>query len=95
MVGIEGMKMPDDCISCPFIKAEGTRFFCDRIMKFIDKNDLESKHDDCPLVDIVTCKDCKYYRVEDDVEYCTNHTIKDNKYWVREDYYCASGKRRE
>jgi hypothetical protein len=58
MVGIEGMKMPDNCISCPFIKAEGTKFFCSRIMKYIDKNDIERKRDDCPLVDIVidTCK---------------------------------------
>ena len=51
MVAIKGMKMPGDCISCPFLKADGTKFFCSRIMKFIDKNDLDSKHNDCPLVE--------------------------------------------
>ena len=30
-------------------------------MKYIDKNDLDSKHNDCPLVDI-TCKDCKHWK---------------------------------
>ena len=46
-------------------------------------------------VPLITCKDCKYYRVEDDDEYCTNHTIKDNKFWVREDYFCTDGERKE
>lgn len=67
MVAIKGMKMPGNCIGCLFIKAEGTKFFCSRIMKYIDKNDLESKHNDCPLVDIITCKDCKHWKDSDGV----------------------------
>ena len=45
---------------------------------------------------IITCKDCKYYRPDDDTGYCTNHTISgDITFWCRDDYYCADAERRD
>ena len=94
MIAIKGMEeIPKCCDDCPL---------CNEYDHECGINGYDSKTDttkermkDCPLVEIVTCKDCKYYRVEDDDEYCTNHTIKDNKFWVREDYFCADAERRE
>lgn len=51
--------------------------------------------DDCPLVEIITCKDCKYYREDDDTGHCTNHTCEDITFWCHDDYYCADAERRE
>lgn len=87
MVAVKGMKIPESCIDCPFVKAEGTKFFCSRIMKYIDKDNLGNKHDDCPLVEIVTCKDCDN-RCTGGL--CTKHNIT-----VTKDFYCADGERRE
>ena len=103
MIAIKGMEMPESCIDCPFVKAEGTKFFCSRIMKYIDKDNLGNKHDDCPLVEIVTCKDCKHWdkcsvpRVldeddEDEKEYRYCHLEDFN---TAEDYFCAYGERKE
>ena len=87
MVAIKDMEMPESCIDCPFVKAEGTKFFCSRIMKYIDKDNLGNKHDDCPLVEIITCKDCDN-RCTGGL--CTKHNIT-----VTKDFYCADGERRE
>ena len=49
------------------------------------------KHPDCPLVEIITCKECKYARQsEDNDRYC----YLSGKYHDP-DYFCASGKRKE
>lgn len=92
MVAIKDMEMPESCIDCPFVKAEGTKFFCSRIMKYIDKDNLENKHDDCPLVEIVTCKDCKYCVMTEVGCYCDRHIHRLDTHL---DKYCADAERRE
>lgn len=92
MVAIKDMKMPESCIDCPFVKAEGTKFFCSRIMKYIDKDNLGNKHDDCPLVEIVTCKDCKYCVMTEVGCYCDRHI---HRFDTHIDKYCADAERRE
>ena len=91
MIAIKGMEMPESCIDCPFVKAEGTKFFCSRIMKYIDKDNLGNKHDDCPLVEIVTCKDCgNHVTGALDEEICLKgHEL------INESFYCKDGERRE
>lgn len=87
MIAINGMKMPKNCSDCDLCRGH--------ICKVTGTDIVANPKDNCPLVQIVTCKDCKYYRNQDDDEWCTNHTIKDNKFWVKEDYFCADGERRE
>lgn len=92
MLAIKCMKIPKSCGKCPF-KAT----FPSIGLKNGVCNDLHlpfKKHPYCPLTEIVTCKDCKYYRSKDGDEWCTTHSFKDNKFWVREDYYCADGERK-
>lgn len=95
MVAVKGMKMPKSCIDCPFVKAEGTKFFCSRIMKYIDKDNLGNKHDDCPLVEIVTCEDCKHYFIDEDG--CGYHCEKSDTERIPTcaDFYCIHAERRE
>ena len=49
--------------------------------------------DDCPLVEIVTCKDCKYWNKE--TEYC-KHWTEDAYYTVHTgaDFYCEDARRK-
>jgi hypothetical protein len=91
------MEMPSCCGKCTFkeYSYNDNFYHCTRAIGYDIIVDKEKYLDNCPLAEIVTCKDCKYYRVEDDDEYCTNHTIKDNKFWVGEDYFCADAERRE
>jgi hypothetical protein len=58
---------------------------------------------DCPLVEIVTCKDCKYReKIHQDwmsnkkaeVYFCTLQS-DEYCYEVEDNYFCADGERRE
>ena len=93
MIAIKDMEMPKCCIDCPFLKADTSRkFFCERMMKYIDKNELESRHKDCPLLEIITCKDCKYCRFEL-VEGIPYYWCDKDSCATSEDYYCGGGRR--
>lgn len=93
MIAID-VEMPNSCAKCQFQIEKDGCFRCRN--KVIGSNKRWNERlSDCPLKEIVTCKDCKYYRNKDNDEWCTNHSIKDNKFWVREDYFCADGERRE
>ena len=56
-----------------------------------------SRDDDCPLVEVVTCKDCKYWDKEDG--YCkpSSHIIGQVDYilYTSADFFCENGKRRK
>lgn len=98
MIAIKDMEMPSGCADCNMTtcKSEDVpwNYVCSINLKDIDFNETD-RAEHCPLVEIVTCKDCKYYRNKDDDEWCTTHSFKDNKFWVREDYYCADAERRK
>ena len=58
-VYIKNIKMPIECDYCPFSGYDERQsiLFCR-----IDNEDIEHDlRDDCPLIDIVTCGECKYY----------------------------------
>ena len=82
-VAIKNMEMPRGCQSC-------------RIGEFINcqysyiaeySSDYKSdRHEDCPLVEIVTCQDC-VYGVFGECKKFHHYTMKDD--------FCSFGKRRE
>lgn len=83
--------MPTKCSICPFNAYYENlgEYICEYVGKIIDKDERwEKKLDDCPLVEIVTCKDCKYYR--NGLEHCTQWVMSTN-----DDFYCANGKIKE
>ena len=96
MVAIKGMKTQTDCKGCPFMVTDGADenelnhpMMC--VALWATKHEI--KHcvegrilDACPLVEVVTCKDCKH-NYED--------TCDIDGLGVCDDYFCANGKRKE
>jgi hypothetical protein len=56
--------------------------------------DTAERDNDCPLVEIVTCKDCDYCRFEL-VEGIPYYWCDKDNCATSEDFYCADGERRE
>lgn len=105
MIAIKELEIQTDCKKCPFMATDGldelrSPMMCvalwatkHEIRHCVEKRIL----DDCPLVEIVTCKDCKYWDKEEG--YCkpSSGTIEWADYIVRTsaDSFCESGERRE
>lgn len=84
MIAIKDIEeMPSCCYECPYFDD-----YCALTGKW--ECDTEQIRDnDCPLVEIVTCKDCKhYYQDEDGRGY---HCERDSnvRFSVHRDFYCA------
>ena len=78
MIAIKDMEeIPKSCSDCDFCHGH----LCKRTGVDIVANPKDS----CTLVEIITCKDCKWNE---------NSTCIDG-FGVADDYFCAGGKRRE
>ena len=73
MVAISGMEeIPKNCFECPILCKEDGQ--CEVSKEYIYGNNIPS---DCPLVEIITCKDCKnrdkcrYAISNNDYAYCS------------------------
>ena len=91
MLVIKGNEMPKSCMGCPLFDGEyGT---CNVIGETkVDMTEERAKN--CPLVEIVICKDCKHlFHIEDvpKVLVCGKHNCQQ----VSKNFYCADGERRE
>lgn len=86
---IKGMEMPKNCWSCPFHDDVDD---CILLNQSCMKVWGETKRlDDCPLVEIVHCKDCAYMErgVKDSNEvWCCWHDSR-----MMEDDFCSRGRR--
>lgn len=77
MIAIKGMEeMPANCFDCCLTALE-----CP-VSMFRENR----RADGCPLIEIVTCKDCKYN---------SKMTCDIEGYVISDDYFCADGERRE
>lgn len=90
MIAIKGMEMPSCCLDCEFFSNYSDAKLCDFTLEEINESEY-GRAEHCPLVEIVTCKECKYARQsEDNDRYCylscKYHDI---------DYFCADGERRK
>ena len=86
MVAIKGMEMPKSCALCPMTyKDEVDYHICALIGANIDYLDKNEIHPDCPLKEIVTCKDCKCKCTESNGQKFSE---------TRPDFFCADGERR-
>ena len=67
MIAIKGMEMPSRCMNCGLLGKE--EMYC----SVYPRKDLDiitvatNRPDWCPLVEIVTCKDCKHWKDSDGV----------------------------
>ncbi len=83
MIAIPNMSKPKDCYECPIAKS-----YLDCLME--KKYVCPIGHtDDCPLIEIVRCGECKWLGVDDGMPFCY--------WWLREiepDVFCSYGERR-
>lgn len=88
MIAIKEMKMPNSCSECNMTTCKGKdepwNYACSINLKDIDFNETK-RPKDCPLVEVVNCKDCKH-NYED--------TCDIDGLEVCDDYFCANGKRK-
>lgn len=83
MIVIKGKNMPKCCMYCPLFDGEyGT---CN-IIGETKVDAIEERAKNCPLVEIVACKDCKYNN---------EGTCYIDGLGVRDDFFCSSGERKE
>ena len=86
MIAIKGMEMPTSCKECMLNNVDSPWF---GLCRTTGNNVIEykdSRHPNCPLVEIVTCKDCKY-NYENSCDF-------DGR-GIDDDYFCAKGERKE
>lgn len=83
MIAIKGMDIPKGCIGCK-IGDSVLNCPCKGSTLIFDYQD--KRHPDCPLVEIVTCKDCKY-NYENSCDF--------DGWGVDDNYFCAKGARKK
>ena len=93
MIAIPNMEKPKNCYACSF----NDGIFCALIDNdtdaFIKENPTEVATKvlpNCPLIEIVQCKDCKYWHDHEWSSTCDKHIGNG----FPSDYFCADGKRR-
>ena len=93
MIAIKGMEIQTDCQKCPFMATDGADKLSPMMCMALWATKHEVKHctqgkilDDCPLVEVVNCKDCKH----NDEDTCYIDGLG-----VRDDYFCSSAERKE
>lgn len=100
---VKGMEMPNKCEECPLF--DGKLGGCGVTNYFILRKWGKGKPDWCPLVEvvmpniihwlndieIVRCKDCKWWDNHDGGERCTNEV---HLSWAKPENFCNYGERK-
>lgn len=91
-VYIPNMEKPKECKECQwhldfYIEDKQVGGLC----TITEKDDKENT---CPLIDIVQCKDCKYYDTESRSFPCCTDIFGAVRY-MEPDGFCSKGERRE
>lgn len=87
MIAIPNMEKPKGCVNCP-VNALACELWTEVA------NIKAHKHKDCPLIEIVRCKDCKHRDPED--KKCDSGMLERQGciFPVDDDYFCKYGERR-
>ena len=92
MIAIKDMEMPKNCADCNMgtcnDSVESWNYVCSINLKYIDINESE-RAENCPLVEIVTCQNCKHLSATHSCNVSRDHRI------CPDAFYCANGERRE
>lgn len=102
MIGIKDRKMPSCCGECEYIPKDCS--YCLRLHQAIPRDIFNtSRLSNCPLVEIGTCKECKYYTVyeieyfqtnqKEQFSYCEKYERLGNNH-LSPDFYCGDFKKR-
>ena len=72
---VKGMEMPDSCYGCYSCPLHDGEFGMCNILKITIDDDIPKE---CPLVEVVQCKDCKYHEDEEPgMVYCPDQVFGD------------------
>ncbi len=83
---VENMNMPSTCTMCWISN------ICQEHIHDLNHIGYEKRLDDCPLRDVVRCKDCVYWEQATDNSGNCNRAFEITAYWGD---YCSYGERRE
>lgn len=88
MVAIKGMELPKSCAECGFVTDDMLGdatcvLLCDEW-----KDNKNHRAENCPLVEIVTCQECKHYR--NSLNHCKQWCMS-----TTDDFYCGFAERSE
>lgn len=90
-VYIPNEDMPEDCYTCFCYETEFN--MCSLTGKRLDN--IRIRRDDCPLIEIIRCGECKYYEESEYIrgdmvcKYHMGHT-----YYTEADRFCSHGERK-
>lgn len=84
-VYIPNEDMPEDCYTCFCYETEFN--MCSLTGKRLDN--IRIRRDDCPLIEIVECKDCKWFINEGSVTICDTHET-----YIEPTDFCSYGERK-
>ena len=98
---VKGMKMPDCCVECELNDSDDDGIYCTALEVFMCFDELpKGRRTDCPLAELIRCKDCKYY--EPDlfanpwgVCFHWEWIVNDTGHTVDENGYCYRAERKE
>ena len=91
MIAIPNMEKPKSCWECRLMDGEANCLVTDEGISFKQEGILP----DCPLIDIVTCGECKHYEESEYIrgdmvcKYHMGHT-----YYTEADRFCSHGERK-
>lgn len=90
MVAIKNTELPKSCAHCDMTYEDRDyRDICFCTGEYVGHNiSNQTKLDNCPLVEIVTCKDCNQVN-------CLHHVETCDPEEYRPDFFCADAKRSE
>ena len=86
---IKGLDMPQSCIVCPLCDGE---YFGECLVNAVEEPVISLGHGrraDCPLIEIVECKDCKYWHKGEWYNTCDKHI----GHGFEDDYFCADAEK--
>jgi hypothetical protein len=95
MIAVKGMGIPKNCMECDFRKSTpfSSEVYCNKLS--CNENIIiyeDERLDNCPLIEIVTCKDCEHCK-KDTSEGERLLWCKKDGFATSEDYYCGGGRR--
>lgn len=97
---VKGMKVPEYCSQCKFFRNRNGNCWCKALesgMRF--EEILNGRREDCPLVELIRCKDCKYMYTECGMRLCEKldslfYNSEDQES-IDADFYCKWAERRK
>lgn len=85
MIAIKGIEMPENCSGCDLCRGH--------ICKITGTDIITNPKGNCPLIEIVICKDCKHYYLDEDGRGYHCEKSDTERIPTYADFYCADAEK--